>query len=119
MKHVTLPESDIGLSEASLPAASFLLRHRELWPRNFNEEWDYTWCKSCARGLIIAQWGGNKYINSDADLARLLNTSEKVVRVLTMMVSTIMEKCKVQPEDVANVIDRYLAGNLNVESYCS
>jgi hypothetical protein len=55
MKHTpTTQEPLIDLSTLSLEALSFLLRHKEMWPKDF--QWDYSECKQCAMGLAMKLW---------------------------------------------------------------
>ena len=107
MKHVTSPDIHIDLSKPSLQATAFLLRHKEFWPKGF-DEFVYMHYDTCAAGLIEKQWGFNPL----RDGAKKLGTSPDVTWMLFMLASTISKTENPGPEIIANHIDLYLTGHL-------
>lgn len=79
----------------TLANLSYLLRHKELWPKSF-KTWDYSGGPTCAIGLCEAYWGSASILERRADI--------------TFGVSTDDHPCmeEVTPEDVADHIDRTL-----------
>lgn len=45
----------LNLNAPSLEGLSYLLRHKELWPRSF-PGWNYSWTTNCAMGLAASMW---------------------------------------------------------------
>jgi len=44
----------LDLSKPSLETLSHILRHKDLWPKNFT--WDFGSCQHCAMGLAHKLW---------------------------------------------------------------
>lgn len=42
------------LTKPSLEGIAYVLRHKELWPKNF--QWDFAWRPTCALGLGDLLW---------------------------------------------------------------
>ncbi len=81
------------LSRPSLQALSYLLRHRELWPRGF--KWDYASRSRCADGLGERMWGTKPNYWVRRNLWIFDNVFAYLLGRRT-------------PTGVANAIDRYL-----------
>lgn len=118
-----VPAAVPDLSKPSLPALSYLLRHKELWPHDFS--WYYGHCERCAMGLACSLWN-MAWCPGDADqigieywVARALNLHDQDVLGLfygrgdwapKMLLDeiAICDFRKVTPEMVANAIDEHL-----------
>lgn len=93
----------------TLAGLSFILRHKGLWPKDF--EWDYRSCNHCAMGLVATIFAdGNMMYSNGYSMREILGDwpgqylstgmHERLGKVLMNDVT---------PEDVANAIDKYLA----------
>lgn len=109
-------EKLFSLDTPSLEALSHILRHRELWPKEF--VWDYQSCSTCAMGLASKLWNYDTYREVDDSavlqaVERLGMEHEPALRILG---GSHLEQtygttfyCSVTPEMVADQIDKYLA----------
>lgn len=108
-------ESLLKLDQPSLKALSYLLRHKDLWPKYFT--WNYNRCNQCAVGLAAELWG---HVNTDSvytamdDMAILMDMPGYAVTDIFSggghWMSKVEYKLKdVTPEMVADQIDIYLS----------
>ena len=105
------------LATPSLRALSFILRNKELWPRDF--VWDFLDCATCAMGLAWRLWaisspnstamahafGISQQISTDIFVGRSLFEA----RGQGWLYRPGLLAVDVQPEHVAAAIDQYLA----------
>ena len=114
MKHVELPEEVgkiVDLSKPSLEALSWLLRHKEMWPRGF--EWNYSSCDTCAMGLAYELWTENCVGANTYWMKKIFNLSEEIARAI--FIDAVVGQGRlgfsdITPEMIADDIDEYLAG---------
>lgn len=111
MKHVSSPtEADalLDLSKPSLGALSFLLRHREMWPKGF--VWDYTRCENCAMGLAWRLWN-EVYIPDEYVISELFSIPYKVSEQIFCDAEEGRDVFfeDITPEHIASDIGAYLA----------
>ncbi len=104
------------LNTPSLERLSYLLRHRELWPKGF--EWDFPRCDSCAMGLAIAMWhltpitrkSREEYYNDwYLAISQNFDLDSKTMRMFCSPSGYEVSKYTITPEMVADKIDAYLA----------
>lgn len=108
----------LDLSTPSLKALSYLLRHRELWPKGFR--WNYGNCKTCAIGLADELWGfklreallgdhNDRILVINKSLEEKLGIEELDARHIFWGSDVSISRIdKVTPENVADMIDEYL-----------
>jgi hypothetical protein len=94
------------LSKPSLRALSYVLRHRELWPKDFN--WQYYDCDSCAMGLASALW---KSVGPACTGSMSRNFEIGISDAAHIFIDAISWSGygTVSPEMVADQIDKYLS----------
>lgn len=103
--------ADLDLSIPSLEALSFLLRHKEMWPRDF--AWNYAGCSSCAMGLAHQLW--EEMMAPDSlEMSRVfdmpLSRSIQIFGGTNLCAAyEVLDYGEVTPEMVADKIDQYLA----------
>ncbi len=114
----TLPKETIpDLTRPSLRGLSWLLRHREAWPRH-HHVWDYSRGRTCATGLARYQW-------PDAVSATCFNPANDIAAALGLSLTEAwplfasrayhpIADDAVTPEMVANRIDAYLQSSSTV-----
>lgn len=111
MKHQTFEDAaQIDLSKPSLEALSFLLRHRELWPKGF--EWGYGECVSCAMGLAVSLWSIYRKDSYGDTVRKALHVTEEKKEQFNDIFYFAGSRRGVNliiPEMVADDIDAYLA----------
>ena len=101
------------LTKPSLSTLAFVLRHRELWPADF--EWDYTECAQCALGVgIRLGW----LVGSD-NLEHVIDSAKAAFAISEDIAESIFCNAEasfpgvrfgeVTPEHVADLIDAHLA----------
>jgi len=90
------------LSKPSLEGLAYILRHKELWPKNFKRKgWEFTDCSRCAMGLACRLWR-----IEDFDLATI--AGEFNIRWEDAYKIFIVKGAEITPEIVARRIDEYL-----------
>ena len=102
----------LRLDTPSLEALSHILRHRELWPKEFC--WCFSDCENCAMGLAKELWevGRGAWLHYPDNTARLLGIEANVAMRLFVHLSYGPMRyagTSVTPEYVADTIDNYLA----------
>ena len=111
MKHVELPEEVgkiVDLGKPSLEALSWLLRHKEMWPRGF--EWIYRDCHSCAMGLAWTLWRESIDLPVPEVIAKVFFMEESAACRIFINGAFKHQTLDVTPEMIADDIDEYLAG---------
>lgn len=93
----------VDLTVPSLEALSYVLRHREHWPKGF--EWDFRSCKTCAIGLAADIW---QLVPDHYEVAPVFDIRIGDAEHL-FMPRHISDYRTVTPEHVADQIDLYLA----------
>lgn len=89
------------LSKPSLESLSHILRHKELWPKDFT--WYYLNCENCAMGLAWELWDQTIRSPSTAAMSEALKMPVFYARDIFLS----MEE-GTTPEQVADRIDAYL-----------
>ncbi len=112
------------LDKPSLKRLSYLLRHKELWPKDF--VWRFDKCDQCAMGLARAFWDLNvphkrpvsRYYDYEKIMTRTFGIDEIVAGELFIHpYCAVQDWCwlgespfpDITPEMVAGKIDHYLA----------
>lgn len=111
MKHVELPEEVgkiVDLSKPSLEALSWLLRHKEMWPRGF--EWKYANCHKCAMGLAATLWRKSVDLPTTEVMEKVFFMKEDAAEKIFLDGMFNHNTVDVTPEMIADDIDEYLAG---------
>jgi hypothetical protein len=88
------------LTKPSVRALSYVLRHREHWPADF--QWNYGCHAHCAIGLAAQVWVGKTWFTA-GEAAGRLKMSHVAARLIFLRMSG-----DTTPEDVANELDKYL-----------
>ncbi len=92
----------------TLSDLAYILRHKELWPRDF--EWHWSNCHTCAMGLFFRFYGIEGEPNAPS-AAKVFGIS--LTEALDLFMSTHWFRPhggdSIKPEDVANGIERFLA----------
>lgn len=96
------------LSKPGLNALSHILRHRELWPKEFR--WNYTDCDTCAVGLARELWR----LSNDLDMEKVFDIPSFAAENIFFAFNDWYEDLGVKfsavtPEMVADQIDKYIA----------
>jgi hypothetical protein len=95
------------LTVPSLANLAYLLRHRELWPAGFH--WNYAMSSCCALGLARRRWGQNA---ADPDFGQrpggTIVIPQGVFSGLGHKDFGAPDYDRVQPDHVADAIDRHL-----------
>ena len=94
----------LDLTRPSLEGLAYILRHKELWPKNF--EWEFYRCDRCAMGLAYRLWRGIKSPEFQIMADRFY--MEKMDAYRIFIIGT-KEGDPVTPERVARRIEEYLA----------
>jgi|SRR5580658_7839208 hypothetical protein len=98
---LNFPETEAApdLSVPTLRGLAWLLRHKEMWPKN--HRWDFKECDTCAIGLSQRMWPGTNAIKltGDYDMARYFFNRRSYLPVVVAHVT---------PEMVADRIDQHL-----------
>ena len=93
------------LSKPSLQALSHILRHKELWPKDFN--WDYGNCESCAMGLAARLWKLSDTIRiTDCEITMSKDFGITVEQAYNIFIDLVVTKPEITPEMVADEIDK-------------
>lgn len=102
------PEAPVDLSKPSLRALSYLLKHPELWPKNFGWEYRYTW--SCAIGLAFKYWNIEMKYNLGIAMnaAEVMEMSESDTNYIFFAGGSAPISLPIQPGMVASDIDYYI-----------
>lgn len=102
-----LTESAPDLSKPSLEALSWLLRHREAWPKG--HVWDYSHGRSCALGMCVGQWpAAVPFVSYDRVSAALGVGRDDIDRTFGQSAYMPIKDILVTPEMVAYRIDTRL-----------
>ncbi len=105
---LALPPWAMQPMQPTLTNLSYLLRHRELWPKGF--VWGFMSPHTCAMGLANETWGGMaEGGNYFTESAKMFAISERRAMRLFVMAPKTWSGGLIRPEDVANTIDKYLA----------
>jgi len=105
-----------GYEQPSLRALSNLLRDRGNWPEGFH--WDFHSCPSCALGLTHAKWrnGEQPQLDNgwDGYIGPILGITKEQAYTLFMCRPQVQATfadayITIQPEHIADVIDKFLA----------
>lgn len=109
------------LAQPSLRALSFVLRHPQLWPKDFR--WQFRECTNCAMALAARFWAIRDYIPDSHlaphQMATAFNVPQEVARSLFIGPAERgldyeyrpgIRVGDVTPEHVADAIDQFLAG---------
>ena len=108
---VSESEKLFSLDQPSLRGLSYVLRHKELWPKGF--EWGYEDCLTCAMGMASRMWSDIGFPASSAmtrvfgmplDVAKRIFGGGDVEQTYGTRIYSY-----VTPEMVADKIDEYLA----------
>lgn len=91
-------------SVPTLENLAFLLRNPETWPYAF--EWDYSRMDRCALGLARAVWGKSAFI--PREISWRVHEQLPGYFPAVSAFDIIEQMRRVQPEQVADAIDRYL-----------
>lgn len=102
------------LNVPSLERLSYLLRHQELWPKNF--KWNFDSCDHCAMGLAIAFWKletppiPEVYVSGDRISEQYRTTRLTFgLKQNSMYMFTHGYGSSITPEVIADRIDRHLS----------
>ncbi len=101
-------EGLLDLSKPSLQALSHILRHKELWPDEF--EWNFADCHHCAMGLAYKLWRDSiesPHARSMSLLGMTINEAYNLFVFPIPPPSPI--PWDLTPEYIASTIDQYLA----------
>lgn len=90
----------IDLTKPSPQALSFILRHREFWPKNFR--WDFRSSCTCAVGLAHAAWP----VTKTEYITRALGADQRVGVAFVYGHYRPVPDWGVTPEMVADRIDQ-------------
>lgn len=93
----------------SLEGLSFILRNKELWPKDF--VWSYTDCGTCAMGLATELFLGNSSRGCTYVLSQLFKCKEdpRLDQIFIHLGNELSKDMnKVTPEDVATALDQYV-----------
>lgn len=107
------------LAQPSLRALSFILRHPQLWPKDFR--WEFRECTNCAMALAARFWAMRDYIPDSHlaphQIAKAFNIPPIVARSLFVGENVYgldyeyrpgIHNKTVTPEHVADAIDQFL-----------
>ena len=100
MKMIPTEQFIPDLTHSSLEGLAYILRHKNLWPKNFS--WEFSDCERCAIGLATKIWPGS-YSNY-MDMIRHFDL-EPASAFCIFIKGTSPE---VTPESVAHRIEKYL-----------
>jgi hypothetical protein len=95
-----------NLTTPSLVGLAYLLRHKELWPRGF--DWNYNASQTCAVGLSYQFWGnGCPILWCDWTRNTFPIPLEKYNNIFYHPFDD-KDYSDVTPEDIASIIDDFL-----------
>jgi hypothetical protein len=97
--------------EPSLRVLSFTLRHRELWPKDF-QHWNYAACDTCAMGLARDLWPEQIRDANSQDMMQAFGLNSCQASDIFMLLGSHHAggagNMGVSPEAVADKIDELL-----------
>jgi hypothetical protein len=102
----------------SLRKLAFVLRHPEEWPKGF--VWDYKFCTSCAIGLASRMWrqidAAHNTSAPNLPVSRMAQhfaiPYDVALKIFFQATPKKRDHSNTTPEDVARLIDAYLATRL-------
>jgi len=104
-----LKQEGVTLDHPTLRGLAYLLRHEELWPKDF--EWCFWSCRSCAMGLAAQTWEGeDTNAANSARMAKWFGMDYTIANHMfcSGIYSPVPCSKNPTPEYMASLIDAYL-----------